>query len=151
MSEIVVREYEEKDLTGVKAIYTDVLGIDEKSAEDDIRHHQAGRVSKIFVAEQEGKIVGAITFYWQEWNMVGHIGIIGVSKEAQGKGVGRKLIENVVEFARGIKIRKIYVDTSVENKNAQIFYIKTGFYPEHIMKDYYKEGEDGIMFAMKIE
>jgi len=82
--------------------------------------------------------------------MTGQIGIIGVTKEAQGKGIGRKLVEKIFQFAKKKKLRKVYVDTSANNTPAQKFYKKVGFLQEYIMKDYYKDGEDGVMFSFTI-
>jgi ribosomal protein S18 acetylase RimI-like enzyme len=145
-----VIEYNTKYKEGALKIYTEVLGIDLETSEKDLEHHSKSETSKVFVAKEDDNILGLVTFYWQKWNMTGHIGVIGVSPSAQGKGVGKALCNKVFQFAKNIKIRKVYVDTSIENINAQIFYIKTGFKFEHIMKDYYKEGEDGVMFAIKI-
>ncbi len=144
-------KYEDKYQEGVIAIYKESLGIDREIAINDIKHHFQSSTSEIFIAVENEKVYGVVTVYWQEWNKIGRIGIIGVSKDAQGKGIGKKLIEKVFDFARDISLRKIYVDTSVNNKAAQIFYIKTGFYPEHIWKDYYQDGEDGINFAQYVK
>lgn len=147
--EVKIIEYNEKYKNGVLEIYTNILGIDLNTAEKDLKHHIESETSRVFVAVEREEVLGVVTFYWQKWNMTGHIGIIGVSEKAQGKGVGKALCNKVFEFAKSIKIRKVYVDTSIENKNAQIFYIKTGFNFEYILKDYYKDGEDGVMFSIK--
>ncbi len=143
-------EYTEKYLDKTVKIYEESLGIDKNTAVNDLKHHSESKTSKVIIAVEEENVLGVVTLYWQEWNKIGRIGIIGVSKDAQGKGIGKKLISESFDSAKKIGLRKIYVDTSVENKAAQIFYIKTGFYPEHIWKDYYKDGEDGINFAVKL-
>ena len=150
ISQVNIIEYSNKYKKGAVGIYVNVLGNNKNDAEKDIKHHLKNEVSKIFIAVEDRKVLGVTTFFWQKWNQVGKVGIIGDSIDLRSKGAGKKLMQKVFEFARSIKVRKIYVDTSVENKSAQVFYIKVGFYPEHIMKDYYKEEEDGINFAIKL-
>ncbi len=151
MHEVVVREARMEDEDEVVQVYTGPLAIDEETARKDFRGHMQSNTSKVFVAEMNGKIAGVVTFYWQTWNMIGRIGIIGVLPETQGKGVGKKLVQACKEWGKKIGIRKIYVDTAADNIRAQIFYIKAGFYPEHILKDYYRDGLDGINFAMYLK
>lgn len=145
-----IREAIPQDEKAVVEVYRSSLGIDEATAMEDFKGHLSSKTSKVFVALLDGKIIGVVTFYWQTWNMIGRIGVIGVLSEARGKGVGKKLVERCRDFAKKMGIRKIYVDTSVDNVAAQIFYIKCGFYPEHILKDYYADGVDGINFAMYV-
>ncbi len=152
MAEVIIREYQEKDNDRVIDIYVNVLGIDKETSVNDVKLHQKSETSKIFVGVESDtdNVLGVVTFYWHKWDMVGQIGIIGVNGDAQGKGVGKKMCQKVFEFAKSIGVRKVYVDTSEENKAAQIFYIKTGFAFEYVMQDYYKEGVNGVMFSRKL-
>ena len=55
------------------------------------------------------------------------IGLFGVSKELNGKGIGTKLINNVVSFLTAKGYKKITVVTQGRNLYAQRLYQKAGF------------------------
>ena len=147
---VKIIKYQSKYKQGALDIYTKVLGIIKGDAEKDLAHHAKNEVSKVFICAEGDKVIGLTTFYWQKWNMTGRIGIIGVIPGAQGKGIGKKMCGKVFKFAKSINLRKVYVDTSAKNKPARGFYKKAGFRQEYIMKDYYKDGEDGVMCSRKI-
>jgi ribosomal protein S18 acetylase RimI-like enzyme len=56
-----------------------------------------------------------------------YIGNICVDKKFRGKGVGKFLIENIFNYAKESKCKRIILDVSKENKIAQKLYKKMGF------------------------
>lgn len=62
------------------------------------------------------------------------LGIV-VSDDYQGKGIGTKIIKNLIEKARKQNIKEIYLTTRIDNIKAHNFYKKLGFKDEVILKD----------------
>lgn len=83
----------------------------------------------IFVAEEGGRIVGSITLLLEEKFIRGgstaaHIEDVAVEKGAQGRGVGRMLVERALGEARGRGCYKTVLDCSEKLAG---FYEKCGF------------------------
>ena len=108
------------------------------------------------VAEEAGKIIGLVT--WLIHGLPKHglfeLDRICILSEARGKGVGRKLVDKLIENAskwydkKGEKIRKLYLLTHEDNKNAHSFYEKVGFSHETTLKDHYYKDQDERVYVM---
>ena len=108
------------------------------------------------VAEEAGKIIGLVT--WLMHGLPKHglfeLDRICILSEARGKGVGRKLVDKLIDNAskwydkEGEKIRKLYLLTHEDNKNAHSFYEKVGFSHETTLKDHYYKDQDERVYVM---
>ena len=108
------------------------------------------------VAEEAGKIIGLVT--WLMHGLPKHglfeLDRICILSEARGKGVGRKLVDKLIDNAsewydkEGEKIRKLYLLTHEDNKNAHSFYEKVGFSHETTLKDHYYKNQDERVYVM---
>ena len=98
-----------------------------------------------YAAVEDGEIVGNITFRGRDnrkrLSHVGEIGIV-VAKSYWGRGIGRVLIERVVEHARENSIEKISLKVLDTNKRAVELYEKIGFVREGLLKDEVKIGKN---------
>jgi len=101
------------------------------------------------VAEQDGKVVGYIVGYRSAENE-GHIFSVGVKEEYQGKGIGTELILAICDMfvANGLKYARLEVRNS--NKGAQKLYKSIGFISCWTEKNYYSDGEDGMVMKMHL-
>jgi glucosamine-phosphate N-acetyltransferase len=84
---------------------------------------------KIFVAELEERIVGSTTLFIEpkfihNGGFVGHIEDVVVAKKFQGKGIGEKLIQTALEYAKKNGCYKTILDCTDDIKP---FYEKIGF------------------------
>ena len=108
------------------------------------------------VAEEAGKIIGLVT--WLMHGLPKHglfeLDRICILSEAKGKGVGKKLVDKLIDNAskwydkEGEKIRKLYLLTHEDNKNAHSFYEKVGFSHETTLKDHYYKDQDERVYVM---
>lgn len=108
------------------------------------------------VAEEDGKIIGLVT--WLMHGLPKHglfeLDRICILSEARSKGVGRKLVDTLIDNAsewynkEGEKIRKLYLLTHEDNKNAHSFYEKVGFSHETTLKDHYYKDQDERVYVM---
>lgn len=78
------------------------------------------------VAEDNQKIFGYLLFSLNKPDGL-TIELISLDKSAQGKGIGTKLLDSLVYFARKNHIHKIKVGTQIDNIQAINFYMKKGF------------------------
>lgn len=81
-----------------------------------------------------------------------HVLNICVSPAEQGQGIGRKMLENLIEVSRG-KAETMFLEVRPSNTVALALYQNMGFNEIGIRKGYYpaENGrEDAIMLAMQI-
>jgi len=108
------------------------------------------------VAEEDGKIIGLVTWIMHGLpkHKLAELDRIVILKEARGKGLGKKLVNELIKDAnnaykkKGYKLRKLYILTHADNKKAHIFYEKVGFKHETTLKDHYYKGKDEFVFSM---
>lgn len=77
---------------------------------------------------------------------------IVVDPEHHGRKIGSQLLEAVEEKLKGMGARKIFVETSSQQyyTPAQNFYEKRDFRLVSRIKDFYKIGDDKLVFAKEI-
>ncbi|NWF93390.1 MAG: GNAT family N-acetyltransferase [Syntrophaceae bacterium] len=81
-----------------------------------------------WVAEAEERIVGSIAIDGIRHDQQGaHLRWFIVAPEAQGRGIGNRLIEEAVEFCRSKKFKGIYLWTFAGLDPARHLYEKWGF------------------------
>ena len=80
------------------------------------------RVRDFFVAEDSGSLVGicALEIVWGD---LAEVRSLAVAAGQQGRGIGRALVEAVVEEARRLEIQRVFALTY-----EQIFFEKLGFH-----------------------
>ncbi len=85
----------------------------------------------LLCARLDGTIVGfgSMSFKAHLWHggLIGWIDELVVDRKARGKGVGRKLLERLIEMASENGCRAIELDSSFHRKEAHSFYEELGF------------------------
>lgn len=109
---------------------------------------------KVFVGMVKKKIVAVIGYcpdrletkrsYWLGW--------FYVHKDYRDNKYGQTLLRKVINELKDIGARKLFVDTSSDPNyiKAVDFYLKNGFKLEAVLRDYYGEGEDQIIFGREL-
>ena len=108
------------------------------------------------VATEQDKIIGLVT--WLMHGLPKHglfeLDRICILSKSRGKGIGSKLVNKLVDDARGWyekqgeSIRKLYLLTHEDNLNAHIFYEKIGFKHESTLESHYYKGKDERVYSM---
>ena len=77
---------------------------------------------------------------------------IGVQNNLQGKGVGKKMMKFIENYLKSQGNRVLIVDTSSlpEFDLTREFYLKIGYTKEATIRDFWKEGDDKIVFWKKL-
>lgn len=100
------------------------------------------------VAEDSRRVVGYLVAWGREEV---HIANIAVAPEVRRQGIGTRLMETALEFARHQGADSVYLEVRISNTGAQKFYRRFGFVPTYIRRGYYENGEDAIVMELEIE
>ena len=133
MTDVAIRKLEEKDLFNGFLTSLDSLkkasDLNEDKAKDIFNKIKSNSNHLIFVAILDDKVIGSTTLliepkFIHQGGKVGHIEDVVISKELQGSGIGEKLINFVLDFAKKNDCYKTILDCSDDVKP---FYEKIGF------------------------
>lgn len=113
-------------------------------AAHDIRFALAEENGKVCAFICYGKITDSINTYELYW--------LATHKEHQGKGIGRMLLNYVIEEIKNIGGTKIYLKTDGRPSYTPTrkFYDNCGFELEARLKQYYASNDDCCIYAMNI-
>ncbi len=85
---------------------------------------------KVFIFEDNNKIIGLVTFYIlpsiRHGNYRGHIEDIVVENSQRRRGIASQLMSAVKEYCKANRIKVIKLDSGNELTKAHKFYIKNG-------------------------
>ncbi len=91
----------------------------------------------IFVAEVNGRIVGfqSLDLWVRYTDSFDHVGTLGtfVLPEWRGRGIGHRLAEHTLAFARAHNYEKLVVFVRASNERALAFYRSLGFVPRGVL------------------
>jgi ribosomal protein S18 acetylase RimI-like enzyme len=83
--------------------------------------------SGIFVAEDDGKIIGYITTWQDREAGIGHIPNIAFLPQYRGRGLGRTLIRHALEHFQRSGLSHAKIETLVQNEVGNHLYQSIGF------------------------
>ncbi len=133
MTDVTIRKLEEKDLFRGFLTSLDSLkkasDLNENKAKDVFNKIKSNPNHLVFVVILDDKVVGSTTLliepkFIHQGGNVGHIEDVVIAKEFQGSGIGEKLINFVLEYAKKNDCYKTILDCSDDLKP---FYEKIGF------------------------
>lgn len=74
---------------------------------------------------------------------------IVTKKTHRRKGIGKLLLEKLIEMAKEKSIQQIFLEVNEKNENARKLYEKLGFEEMSRRKNYYGENENAIILSKK--
>ena len=95
----------------------------------------------IYVAEKQGKLIGFVTFSIRTVirypRPIAELDELYVIPEARGQGLGKKLVQEVLDHATKLGCRRLFIESHYKHKAAHKLYEKMGFtnYGYHFIKD----------------
>ncbi|WP_295556200.1 ribosomal protein S18-alanine N-acetyltransferase [uncultured Hyphomicrobium sp.] len=79
---------------------------------------------------------------------------IGVAKDWQRKGVGKRLVEGVARAAQRAEAKKLFLEVAADNDAAMELYRRTGFLGTGLRRGYYArsggDAVDAVTLALKL-
>ncbi|NIO37325.1 GNAT family N-acetyltransferase [Candidatus Bathyarchaeota archaeon] len=151
----IVRGYCSEDLGAIKEILSDYPSptgrlwsnkLVERMITDALEEQPDG----VFVAEKSGKVVGFAIVFHREWFNIAYLDYIQVKTKWMDKGIGHKLIESCIDWAKEADARIIYTETGEDNEGAIKFYQRHGFKITGSIPDYYKNDLDAVIMVRKL-
>ena len=145
----------ESDLDAIEKIVTDVGVFNEEEikiarvlAEERFTGRDLDYIF-LFLRDEHEKVLaytcyGIIPFTDKRFDLYW----IAVAKEAQGLGLGRRIMEETQQNIISLGGKYIYAETSGTDKYipARKLYIQNGFKAAAVLKDFYKDGDDKIIY-----
>ena len=128
--EVLIREYTSSDFSQVKKLILDAENFGEPFLETEmlnIKKNASLGLGKIFVATIRDQVVGYISLGRRIFALM--IDSVIVDRSYQRKGVGRKLVEKAVEYAKSEGFHVLRTDTGTFMDYAIKFYLACGFEP----------------------
>jgi len=150
--QIVIRKYEPKDEKSVNKInkltleinFSSIYGIFHRNY-PDLFLVAENRTSKEIV----GFVLVAITKKFEQ-NDSGLIYAIGIHPKYQNKGIGKQLVNKVIENLKKRNIKSLYLHVKETNQKAINFYSNLGFEIIEHIKKFYSWGEGAYRMRLSI-
>jgi RimJ/RimL family protein N-acetyltransferase len=121
-----------------------------------LRSLRRSRDAAVFVAEVPEGIVGRLSVGRDPHPASAHVADLGlmVAKGQRRRGIGRALLEQAVDWARGAKVSKLELHVFPHNEPAIQLYDAFGFRREGYRKGHYRRNGDfvdAILMAFDVE
>ncbi len=136
-AEIVVRSATNDDCGRVQALVFGVLreyslepdldGTDRDIADIEAHYINRGGTFEL-IEDKQGNLLGTVGLYPMTPETV-ELRKMYFSKALRGRGIGKKTLERMIETARAMGFKKIYLETASVLKEAVHLYEKFGFEP----------------------
>jgi ribosomal protein S18 acetylase RimI-like enzyme len=129
-----IRKARSSDLASIAKLYgaKGDTPLDPFTSEDRLK--QMIDLNDLAIAEVDGFFAGFVYYFVSDhpWfdpgiNMYGHILEVHVKEEYQGRGIGTRMLEYVIEDLKKRNARAVYIDTGSNNVKALRVYKKLGF------------------------
>ena len=154
----VIREAHPRDAPALVALAEDVAAEPEgwllsdggwRTVGDERRYLRAlrrYRDAAVFVAERDGSIVGRLSLGRDPHPASRHVADLGLMVAASFRrhGIGRALLQQSVEWAREVGIRKLELHVFPHNEGAIALYEGFGFRREGYRQAHYRRGRDYV-------
>lgn len=110
-----------------------------KSFEEELEN----KMARYVVAEIEGQVVG----YCGVWIIVdeGHITNVAVHPEFRSQGIGKQLVEHLINICKDEEVYKLTLEVNTNNTVAQSLYQSFGFESHGVRKGYYTDTNEDAM------
>lgn len=78
------------------------------------------------------------------------IGNICILPKLRGQGIGKALLQKMLEALRGMEIKTVFLEVEADNAPAVKLYENAGFTRYNERRDYYGPGKDALLYSVQI-
>ena len=139
---ITVRPMVMTDVDGVMAVEHDsfLTPWSRSAFEEELAQN---RLARYIVAVENGEIVG----YAGTWLVINeaHVTNVAISDQRRREGIGRLLMQKLMELARDNDMESMTLEVRVSNAAARHLYEQLGFVEAGIRKNYYSETKEDAL------
>lgn len=138
------------DLTALVQLEGSCFEPERQDGEGPIRHSLRSPHQEVWVAEEEtgGAILGAMTLRLHPRTC--RIYSVAVDPAAQGKGIGRQLMEKALTRALKKGCSRIHLEVDARNKILIEWYQRYGYRPVKTLEHYYAKDWHGLRLALEL-
>ena len=111
-----------------------------------VQEMTANAVARYLVAEAGGEVIG----YAGAWLILdeSHITNVAIREDMRGLGLGRKLMQELLQYLSNLGAAYATLEVRVSNERAQSLYQSLGFIPVGRRKQYYEDNrEDALLMV----
>ena len=143
-SKVEIRKIEKQDLDFVYKAICELENeeLDFKVFKDIFNENISNSKNLYLIAENKNEGLGFISFHTQ--NLLHHCGLVGeiqeffIDKNHRGKGIGRQLIEKIIQFSDQNNLKSIEATTNRRRVENVLIYENLGFTLSHNKFTIYK-------------
>ena len=150
---ILVRKSTSDDLDFLEELETSCFPRFQQSSRRVIRYSISSPFQKVFVAEfTDSKTtvkVGSATLF--PYSKTLRLFSIAVIPGLQGKGIGKQIMEYILQFAKNNKFERISLEVLQTDKMLIQFYKNFGFKIIEELPEYYSKTESGIRMVLSLD
>lgn len=149
LANLEISAMRQDEIDAVIAIDREAFARGGTSTAIDVREEAQRPWSRIFVARENGFPVA----YLVAWHVADelHLLAIATSAERRRTGIGRALVQRLVDFAFERDVGQIFLEVRRSNEPAIALYRSFGFYVLSVRTKYYSDGEDALEMALALE
>ena len=151
MTAWIIRTATEADLDAIMAIEHECFTEDAWS-QDNMRFELLAHHTHYVVAIRDELVIGYAGLSKVPVSDQGDIQTIAVSPAARGLGLGRALMNNLIDEAKRQRAHDIMLEVRADNPVAQSLYLSLGFEQIAVRKNYYQPaGVDALIMRLPLE
>lgn len=150
---IRIRKSTSDDLDFLEKLETSCFPKVQQSSRRIIRYSISSPFQHVVVAEvsenKSTKLVGSATLF--PYSKTLRLFSVAVLPELQGKGIGKQLLDYIIQFGRDNKFERISLEVIKSNAELIRYYHKHGFLISEELPNYYAANEDGLRMTLLLD
>lgn len=104
------------------------------------RHAIRAPTIDLVVADDGGRVLGYAAVHRRRGSTLAHLASIAVRPDAEGRGVGRRLLEAAEASSLAAGCTRLALEVRSDNEAAQRLYDRAGYCCSRTVEDYYEDG-----------
>jgi ribosomal protein S18 acetylase RimI-like enzyme len=129
----------------------EITALEEVLVDFHAANHVLGHHSVSYV---EGDLVGGFAYFAPAamTDRTWHLYWIAVSRTLQARGIGGSLLAHAEDAIRALEGRLLLIETSSQPhyELTRRFYLKHGYVQAATLKDFYRDGDDMLVFSKRL-
>jgi len=109
--------------------------------------------ARLTVALDETQALSQLVGYCCRWRVTDEVHLLNVAVHPgrRGGGIGRRLVEGVIDEARSTRARTMFLEVRAGNVAARRLYRRLGFRDLGVRRGYYGPGQDAIVMELRMD